>query len=221
MNPARRVVAWTAVIVAAAAFAVAAGWVPDGPSAADRLDPDARAAMPPWLGAGLDILNLVGGLPVWLALVVLAAALVWSRRRLAAQVVIASVLVEAVTTVIRIVVDRPRPPLGANAELFVSAGFPSGHVARTVVLMAAVLVVLPWARRHRRSWLVISIVVVGLMCLARVHVAAHYASDTLAGVLLGAAAVGAWSLLGDPEREAQAGAARAPVREAPPGVRRS
>ncbi|HUQ44371.1 MAG TPA: phosphatase PAP2 family protein [Candidatus Limnocylindria bacterium] len=225
MKPARRMVAWTGLIVAAAAFLVAALWVPDGPSEADLLDPVLREAIPGWLGAGLDALNLLGGLPAWIALVVLAAALVWSSRRLVAAVIGSSILIEALTTVVRIAVDRPRPPLGVNTELIVAAGFPSGHVARSVVFMAAVLVVLPWARRHRPTWLAISILVVGLMCLARIHAAAHYASDTLAGVLVAAALVAAWSLLRDPEAEAESEAPRGATgwaaREGQREVRRS
>ena len=202
MNPARRTAARTALIVAAVGLAVAAAMVPGvlgGPSAVDRLDAALRDSMPSSLGLGLDAFNLVGGLPVWTMLVVLAAALAWTRRRLALEVIGISLLVEALTTVLRVLVDRPRPPIGVNTELLVAAGFPSGHVARTVMFMATLLVVLPWARRHRRTWLGIALVVVGLMCIARVDAAAHFALDTLAGVLLGAAAVAGWVLLRDPE----------------------
>jgi undecaprenyl-diphosphatase len=190
-----RAAALAAVIVAGLAFLVLAIWVPAGPSVADAFDPGFRASLPAWAATALDALNLAGSLPVWIALVLLAAALVWGRRRLAVEVIGVSVLTEALTTVVRVLVDRPRPPLGVNTELVVAAGFPSGHVARTVVFTAALLVVLPFARRHPGVVMALGAAVVGLMALARLAVAAHYATDTLGGVLLGAVVVAGWSFL--------------------------
>jgi membrane-associated phospholipid phosphatase len=200
MRPAGPARALIAFIVAGLAVVVAAILVPSGPSPADRLDEGFRAALPGWLGIGLEALNLLGSLPVWVAIVVLVAVPVWRRRGLAAEVVAVAIGTEALTTVVRILVNRPRPPFGLNTELLVAAGFPSGHVTRTVVLTASLLVVLTFARRHRPAWLGLSTGLVMLMCLARVAASAHYASDTLGGVALGAAVVALWAFVRDPER---------------------
>ena len=166
-----------------------------GPSAADLLDPDIRAGLAvlaPVLGA----LNTLGQLPFWGALVLIEAAIVFMRRReLAVELVVISGAAEAISSVVRLVVDRPRPELAHATDLLITAGFPSGHVARAVVFAATTLVVLPLLQRHRGWWLIAGIALVALMAAARVSVSAHYSSDVLGGVLLGAAVVGGWALL--------------------------
>jgi membrane-associated phospholipid phosphatase len=219
-----------AAIVAGLAFLVLATWVPAGPSVADTFDPGFRD----WLSAGtsdgpsaglpalpdavpaaltvvFDALNLAGSLPVWIALLLFATALVWGRRRLAAEVLATGILAEAVTTVARIVVDRPRPPFGVNTELIVVAGFPSGHVTRTVVFMAALLLVVAPARRHPRAAIALCVGVVGLMTVARIAAGAHYATDTAGGVLLGALIVAGWSFVRRREAAAAAWSPGAPA----------
>jgi membrane-associated phospholipid phosphatase len=220
-----------AAIVAGLAFLVLATWVPAGPSVADTFDPGFRdwlsdgpsagrpagfpsallAALPAALNLAFAALNLAGSLPVWIALLLFATALVWGRRRLAAEVLATGILAEAVTTVARIVVDRPRPPFGVNTELIVVAGFPSGHVTRTVVFMAALLLVVAPARRHPRAAIALCVGVVGLMTLARIAAGAHYATDTAGGVLLGALIVAGWSFVRRREAAAAAWSPGAPA----------
>ena len=166
-----------------------------GPSAADLLDPNLRA-MTLVLAPLLDALNTLGQLPFWGVLVLIEAALVVRRRReLAFELAIASGAAEAISSVVRLVVDRPRPELAHATDLLISAGFPSGHVARAVVFAATTLVVMPWLQYHRGAWLVGALLLVGLMAVARVSVSAHYSSDVLGGALLGAAVVAGWSLV--------------------------
>lgn len=205
-----------AAIVAGLAFVVLAAWVPAGPSVADAFDPGFRAGLPNWALGALDALNLAGSLPVWLALVLFSTALVWSRRRLVVEVLVAGVVTEAITTAVRVVVNRPRPPFGINTELLVAAGFPSGHVTRTVVFMATLLLV-PAIRRRPRTGVVAGVIVVGLMVLARVAAGAHYATDTLGGVLLGALIVAGWSFV---RRREAAPAASSPGAPASRSARR-
>ena len=176
-----------------------------GPSAADLLDPDLRAAVAV-LASVSGALNTLGQLPFWGALVLVEAAWVFRRRReLALEIVVASAAAEAVSALVRLVVDRPRPALAQATDLLISAGFPSGHVARAVVFAATTLLVVPLLQRHRGAWLVAAIVLVGLMAVARVSVSAHYSSDVLGGALLGAAIVGAWSIVTRLRRSAAVG----------------
>lgn len=183
-----------AILIAAAALGLLAVALPDGPSPIDAVDPLLRASAVAALAPLIDLFNWAGSLPVWTAAVVAVALLARRRRGLVVGTVVASIATEALTTVLRVVVARPRPPFGQGAELLVASGFPSGHVSRTVILMAALMVALPWAVRHRRAWLVAAIVVVAFMSLSRVFVGAHYTSDVLGGVLLGCAVVGLWHL---------------------------
>ena len=176
-----------------------------GPSAIDLLDPGLRAATLA-LAPVFAALNTLGQLPPWAALVLLEAAVVFRRRReLAVELVVVSAAAEAVSAAVRLVIDRPRPELAQATDLLISAGFPSGHVARAVVFAATTLVVLPWLGRHRGAWLIGGIALVVLMAVARVSASAHYASDVLGGVLLGAAVVGAWSLVTRVRRSEAAG----------------
>jgi membrane-associated phospholipid phosphatase len=176
-----------------------------GPSAADLVDANLRS-LTAGLAPILDALNTIGQLPFWGALVLIEAAIVVRRRReLALELVLASVAAEAVSSVVRLAVDRSRPELAHATDLLISAGFPSGHVARAVVFAATTLLVVPWLHRHRGTWLVGAAILVVLMAVARVSVSAHYSSDVAGGALLGAAIVAAWSLLTRLRRSEAAG----------------
>jgi undecaprenyl-diphosphatase len=153
-----------------------------------------------------EALNTLGQLPFWGALVLVEAAiLVRSERRLALELLIASGAAEAISSVVRLVVDRPRPELAHATDLLISAGFPSGHVARAVVFAATTLLVVPLLQRHRGVWLAGALALVALMAIARVSVSAHYSSDVLGGALLGAAVVAGWSLVTRVRRSGAAG----------------
>ncbi len=105
----------------------------------------------------------------------------------------------AVEQLFKFLVGRPRPR-GFHA------GFPSGHV--TAAATFAVLLVYLLSRERpspavRASLLALAIALVGSVGYARVILNAHWPSDVLGGVLLGAgcAAAGAWW---DASREATA-----------------
>ena len=203
----------TATIAWLGAVLVLALTVHPGATAADQLDPAIRAGSA-WLDPVAAALNLLGQLPFWAALVVLQAVLVRRRPWLALELVAVSAAAEGLSSVVRLVVDRPRPELAHATDLVIAAGFPSGHVARAVVFAATTLVVVPWLQRHRGAWLVLGIGLVALMADARLLASAHYASDTLGGALLGAAVVGVWSLV---TRLRRAGAAAGPSSPGAPG----
>lgn len=162
---------------------------------ADLLDPSIRAATQA-LAPVADSLNALGQLPIWAVLVLAEAAIVIRRRRwLAAEVVLVSAAAEGLSAVVRLVVDRPRPELAHATDLLITAGFPSGHVARAVVFAATTLVVVPWLQRHRGPWLAGAIALCALMADGRIAASAHYSSDVLGGTLLGAAVVAGWSVV--------------------------
>ena len=191
-----------------------------GPCAADLLDPAIRGATQA-LSPLAAALNTLSQLPIW-AVLVLAQAVAIVRRRpeLALEVVLVSAAAEAISAGVRLLVDRPRPELAQATDLVIAAGFPSGHVARTVVLVATAFVVLPWLRRHRRAWLAGGIALVALMAEARVSVSAHYASDVLGGALLGAGVVAGWSLLTRVRRLEAGPSPSNPAAPADPSARR-
>lgn len=167
-----------------------------GPVSLDAAD----AALAELRGRGgaagvLDLLDRAGTLPIWFALVLAMAVAAAARsQRLAAQIVVASLAAELASAVLKVVVGRARPEGAAVDDLLITAGFPSGHVTRTAVVVAALLVLAPWGSVPRRMIAVAGLVLVGAMGVARVSSRAHHTSDVLAGALLGAAIVAGWSL---------------------------
>jgi undecaprenyl-diphosphatase len=102
---------------------------------------------------------------------------------------VSAVACVVVVQTLKQVVGRPRP-----VDILVHAdvgSFPSGHSANAAV-MAATLVVL-----FRRLWvLVAGAAYTAAMMFTRTYVGAHWISDTLGGLLVGAGiAVVVWALL--------------------------
>ncbi|MGH7298845.1 MAG: phosphatase PAP2 family protein [Candidatus Rokuibacteriota bacterium] len=96
----------------------------------------------------------------------------------------------AVEQIFKFLIGRPRPR-GVNW------GFPSGHVTAAATFAVIVIYVLSRERvspAARGAFLVLGVVLVGSVGFARVILNAHWPTDVLGGVLLGAgcAAAGAW-----------------------------
>jgi membrane-associated phospholipid phosphatase len=96
----------------------------------------------------------------------------------------------AIEQLFKFLVGRPRPR-GINW------GFPSGHVTAATTFAVLLLYTLsrePVSPRARGVLIVLAAVLVGTVGFARVILNAHWPSDVLGGVLLGAgcAAAGAW-----------------------------
>jgi membrane protein DedA with SNARE-associated domain/membrane-associated phospholipid phosphatase len=89
--------------------------------------------------------------------------------------------------------DRPRPPHPLVDTALSS--FPSGHACYAVMLVACATVLVRggagWAARI--AAVTVAMVLVVLVAATRVYLGAHYLTDVLAGVALGAAV---WSLVG-------------------------
>ena len=93
-------------------------------------------------------------------------------------------LSEVLIGVLKGIYDRARPPGSLVATS--GASFPSGHsVAATVTVVAAVIALVP-PGRARVAWGAAATVFSVLMALSRAYLGAHWLSDALAGVLLGA-----------------------------------
>ena len=104
----------------------------------------------------------------------------WHLAAFAAAVVLSEILIGT----LKGVYDRARPPGSLVATS--GASFPSGHsVAATVTVVAAVIALVPPGPR-RVAWGTAAAAFSVLMALSRAYLGAHWLSDALAGVLLGA-----------------------------------
>ncbi|MFF2269331.1 phosphatase PAP2 family protein [Cellulosimicrobium cellulans] len=146
----------------------------------------------------LTVVTTVFG-PFVLPVLVAVGCVVWARRTgtwwepglLAGAMVLATL----VSTVLKAVVARPRPPdvsmVVAGVER--SFSFPSGHTigAATLVLVGGYLV---WHRHHDGRvlavWAAVSVVVIGTVALSRLYLGYHFLTDVLAGLSLAVAVLG-------------------------------
>ena len=144
------------------------------------------------LGPLSDALYQLGAMPVYPAFALIAAGILATayRRPVASAFILVAMLTRPFGTLIKELVERPRPtdslvPYVEGASGF---SFPSGHVFGTVLLVGFVCYVLIEGERHTRRRLAIAfcgIVVSVLMGAQRVYAGAHWPSDVLAGYLWG------------------------------------
>jgi membrane-associated phospholipid phosphatase len=128
------------------------------------------------LGGGMVTIPLRVAVAVWLAF--------RTRWRAFATWVITWAAAELILSAAKAFFHRGRPPLPL-VEV-VGFSFPSGHaVAGAATAVALVLVLLPPGQARRR-WEFVAIGFAFVMALSRVYLNAHWFSDVVAGVLLGA-----------------------------------
>jgi membrane-associated phospholipid phosphatase len=163
------------------------------------LDPTGSILQPPddrWLAWMIDIrtawltdlakaVSFVGSVrviaPVRLAIL---AVLAVRRRWLQAGAFLGAVVTsELCTGPLKALIDRPRPPDPLVDTS--SASFPSGHaIAASVTALALVVVLVPPGRRRTR-WTVAAALFAAMVAMSRTYLAAHWASDVVAGAAIG------------------------------------
>lgn len=135
-----------------------------------------------------EFLSVVGsGLVTWPVRAVAVVLLVQRRRwtQLTAFLV-AIVFAELLTGPLKVLIDRPRPPRAMVDTTL--ASFPSGHaIAAAVTSFGLVVALLPRGRR-RLWWTVLATTIASSMAWSRTYLAAHWATDTIAGVCFGVGA---------------------------------
>lgn len=140
----------------------------------------------PPLTAIARILNVLGLVYVTLPVRIAIAGFLALRRRWwhLAAFVTAVVMSEVLIGELKGIYDRARPPGSLVATT--GSSFPSGHaVATSVTAVAAVIALVPPGRW--RAWGGAAAATFSvLMGLSRAYLAAHWLSDAVAGVLLGA-----------------------------------
>ena len=151
---------------------------------------------PPWLEEGARDITALGSYSV-LSLVVGAVAvyLLMVRKRQAALWLLTSVIGgAALSTVLKIGFDRPRPDIVAHAARVFTASFPSGHAALSAVTyltLGALLASIAPSHGQRLYFLALALLIAVVVGITRVYLGVHYPTDVLAGWCFGSA----WAIL--------------------------
>lgn len=185
------------------AVAVVLGWtviVLFG-GAVDGLDPAWNRLMgqirKPWMLSIAYALNIIGG--GWVAtllvpLLILGMLVALKRWRAAVYAAVTFLVSVALTQLIKEIFGRARPE-----DLLVDSdygSFPSGHTANAATIAVVLILV------FRRHWILIAGIIWTLaMALSRTILSVHWLTDTIGGMLIGAAAallvaaaLGKWAL---------------------------
>lgn len=145
----------------------------------------------PWLSAVIEVLTVLGSSGFLIPLVLAVGAWYWRRYRTAQPLALLAVTyvgAHVLSQWLKVMIGRPRPPVGVAIGHYSGYAFPSGHatqVAAVWLMLAAVVAAgLPSSRHRRWVWVVAAstVVVVGI---TRLYLAAHWLSDVLAGWAFG------------------------------------
>jgi undecaprenyl-diphosphatase len=145
----------------------------------------------PTLIAFLKGLTFVGT-PLWFFLIVaLAVVFLWrrGRGRLIAYLVVTSLAGGAIDSVVKILVDRPRPSLENPILTAHGKSFPSGHSMSSVIVYGALLLTfMPAIPKRYRPWTIgATVFLVMSIGFSRLALGVHYLTDVVGGYVLGAA----------------------------------
>jgi len=151
-----------------------------------------------WLKISMEVVSYAGSTFVLPVLVLLTALLFWfGGLRLEAIFVIAlSVISLGINTLVKILVERPRPN-SHFVDVFQAAtgqSFPSGHVMAYMafwgLLFSFGIILFKGVRWWRILLLVISALFVALIGPSRIYLGDHWASDVLGSYLIGGVLLG-------------------------------
>lgn len=183
-------VAMLASIGALLTYFPALGWLRSWDSSVNRRLVTERTDL---LNDVSGVISRLGDAPAVIAIAAIVTASIAIMRvwRLLALLPGALVIELTAFLAVNYVVRRPRPDVAALGSVPSTFSYPSGHVAATLVIWLSIVVVLRWFAHHRAATTVMLIGAVhsAVLAWARVYRGHHHPTDTMAGVLLGVAAV--------------------------------
>ncbi|WP_132994274.1 phosphatase PAP2 family protein [Gordonia zhaorongruii] len=145
--------------------------------------------------------SIISPLTAPIIAVVIGAVLILRDRSVGRGLALVGAVIgsASLTWILKLLIDRSRPPVEIQLEPPESAmSFPSGHAsAATALAVSLAVLVAPRAGRATRGALVAAATIgAGLSAFSRVYLGMHWTSDAIAGFLVGAgAALGASALL--------------------------
>lgn len=158
-----------------------------------RPNPDPSDAWGPWwLQVAAGDITALGGIAVLglFAMIAIGFLLIQKKRLSALLLVLGLAGGVALSEVLKGVFERVRPPEAFQAVETVNASFPSGHALLSTVfyLTVGVMLARTLPRRRLKTFVLGAAVLIAVLVgLTRVYLAAHWATDVLAGWSVGAA----------------------------------
>ena len=144
----------------------------------------------PHLVGFLKFISFFGWPPWFWVLIGGVAAQLWirNRRRLAIYLFSTTILGSVVDTIVKVVVDRPRPSLEEPVATAIGKAFPSGHtMSSTIAYGALLLIFLPFVSRRYKPWAIVgTVALISAIGFSRLALGVHFISDVLGGMALGA-----------------------------------
>ena len=144
-----------------------------------------------WLNDAVSGVSALAGTStvMWVTAAAVAALLVLRHVRGAVALALAVLATQAVVSIGKAVMTRPRPADDVAVADPSGWSFPSAHSASAVALyvMLALIATTLWRRHRLRPTVAFAVAgaVVALVGLSRIYLGAHYPTDVLAGWLTG------------------------------------
>ena len=144
------------------------------------------------LTTAIRALTFMGGFPVLLPVVAVAGVTWWLARQTLLPLLLLAMGYAGSATLtdgIKAIVDRPRPPVADAIGHYSGASFPSGHALDAMVVYGSLALLVARASRRtpvRTAAWSSALVLVGAIAFTRLYLGAHWLTDVLAGILLGA-----------------------------------
>lgn len=151
---------------------------------------------PPALQEVMRDFTALGGVMVLTLLTAVVAGFMLFQRQVASALYLVATAASGilVSTLLKNLVDRPRPDLVPHGSVVSSASFPSGHsmMAAVVYLLLAMMIARQQKRHAVKVYvLTVAVCIVVAVGISRVYLGVHWPTDVIAGWSLGAA----WSVL--------------------------
>jgi undecaprenyl-diphosphatase len=191
---------WLTFVVAAGLFAVwaFAALSQDvlGHDEMALVDPQAEAWVVAhrlaWLSSAMEIVTWLGSLAIIAPLLLVTVVMLILRQRDRIQAILMVTAVAGAVglyDLVKLLVERPRPPTSLWIGHYSGTAFPSGHATQAVAFYGMLAIVLSVGGSFRTRALVwIAAALVSLLVGAsRIYLGAHWLADVLAGYALGAA----------------------------------
>lgn len=155
---------------------------------------------PTWVEEAFADITSLGGYAVLTLLVAGVFVYLFAAGKRGAALLVAGAVVSgtALSILLKLGFDRPRPDLVAHLAHANSSSFPSGHAMLSAVTYLTLGVLLARAHERRRTKIIVMTYAVTLTLLigaSRVYLGVHWPTDVLAGWALGAAWAALWWLL--------------------------